>query len=425
MESTSNEQLLRRIEELESRLEESEQLIDAIKAGEVDAFAIASTNETEIYTLQSGDYAYRVLIEQFGEGAINVTEEGLIVYTNAQFCELLQMPYEKVIGTSLFDFIHPESHEKFKLTFELALNGKAKGEFSLVVNNILTPAYLSLTSLQPQLSSIGIIITDLTSTKQNEEVILKYQKDLEIKNHELLQSNSDLASFAYVASHDLQEPLRKIQIFSKRILEKELETLSDNGKEYFQRLMTATHRMQSLIIDLLNYSRINTSEVEYTSTDLNTLLEEVKNDLIELIEETQTVIESDTLPVADIIPNQFNQVLSNLITNAIKFRKPGINPIIKISARVIPATEIKIQAVFIAAQYWKIQFSDNGIGFEQTYADRIFELFQRLHGRSEYDGTGIGLAICKKILQTHEGLIEAIGLPDVGATFNLYLPIRD
>ncbi len=425
MESKSNEQLLCRIEELENRLEESEQLIEAIKAGEVDAFAIASTNETEIYTLQSGDYAYRVLIEQFGEGAINVTEEGLIVYTNAQFCELLQMPYEKVIGTSLFDFIHPESLEKFKQTFELALNGKAKGEFSLVVNDILTPAYLSLTSLQPQLSSIGIIITDLTSTKQNEEVILKYQKDLEIKNHELLQSNSDLASFAYVASHDLQEPLRKIQIFSKRILEKELETLSDNGKEYFQRLMTATHRMQSLIIDLLNYSRINTSEVEYTSTDLNTLLEEVKNDLIELIEETQTVIESDTLPVADIIPNQFNQVLSNLITNAIKFRKPGINPIIKISARVIPATEIKIQAVFIAAQYWKIQFSDNGIGFEQTYADRIFELFQRLHGRSEYDGTGIGLAICKKILQTHEGLIEAIGVPEVGATFSLYLPIRD
>ena len=425
MESVSNEQLIRRIEELENRLEESEQLIEAIKAGEVDAFAIGSTNETEIYTLQSGDYAYRVLIEQFGEGAINVTEEGLIVYTNAHFFELLQLPYEKVIGNSLFDFIAPDSLDEFKLIFDQALHGKAKGEFNLVVNDTVIPAYLSLTSLQPQLSSIGIIITDLTAKQQNEEVLLKYQKDLEIKNHELLQSNSDLASFAYVASHDLQEPLRKIQIFSKRILEKEHENLSANGKDYFQRLMTATHRMQSLIIDLLNYSRLNTVEVEYTSTDLNSLLEEVQNDLNELIEETQTVIETDNLPIADIIPTQFNQVLSNLITNAIKFRKPDVNPVIKISSQIIDASEIKMQAVLIAAQYWKIQFSDNGIGFEQTYADRIFELFQRLHGRSEYDGTGIGLAICKKILQTHEGLIEAIGVPDVGATFNIYLPIRE
>ncbi len=425
MESESNEQLLRRIEELENRLEESEQLIEAIKAGEVDAFAIASPNETEIYTLQSGDYAYRVLIEQFGEGAINVTEEGLIVYTNASFFELLQLPYEKVIGNFLSDFIHTDSQEKFAQTFAQARHGKAKGEFNLAVNNTIIPVYLSLTSLQPQLSSIGIIITDLTAKKENDEVLLKYQKDLEIKNHELLQSNSDLASFAYVASHDLQEPLRKIQIFSKRILEKELETLSVNGKEYFQRLMTATHRMQSLIIDLLNYSRLNTTEVEYTATDLNSLLDEVLNDLNELIEETQALIEVDKLPIADIIPNQFNQVLSNLITNAIKFRKPGTTPVIKISAHIIPAAEIKIQAVFIATHYWKIQLSDNGIGFEQTYADRIFELFQRLHGRSEYEGTGIGLAICKKILQTHEGFIEAIGVPQIGATFNLYLPIRN
>lgn len=424
MESTSNEQLLRRIEELENRLEESEQLIEAIKAGEVDAFAIASTDETEIYTLQSGDYAYRILIEQFGEGAINVTEEGLIVYTNAHFFELLQMPYEKVIGTFIFDFIHSDSQENFKQTFEQALHGKAKGEFNLIVNDTLIPVYLSLTSLQPQLPSIGMIITDLTSKKQHEEEIVKYQKDLEIKNQELLQSNSDLASFAYVASHDLQEPLRKIQVFSKRILDKEHEGLSANGKDYFRRLMSATHRMQGMITDLLNYSRINTTEVIYTPTNLNQLLGEVKNDLNELIEETKTVIKADNLPTVDIIPPQFRQVLFNLTTNAIKFRKAEVSPVIQISARIIPASAIKIQAVLIANQYWEIQFSDNGIGFEQAHANRIFELFQRLHGRSEYEGTGIGLAICKKIMQSHDGFIEAIGAPDEGATFNLYLPIR-
>ena len=425
MESETNEQLLLRIEELEQRLEESEQLIEAIKAGEVDAFAIGSDTQSEVYTLQSGDYAYRILIEEFGEGAINVTEEGLIVYTNNYFFELLKTPYEKVLGSLIFDFIHEDSKERFSQIFAQGLTGKSKGEFNLIVNDQIIPVYISLTSLQPRLPTIGIIITDLTEKKYHEDEILQYQKNLEIKNLELVQSNAELASFAYVASHDLQEPLRKIQIFSKRIIEKELDNLSPNGKDYFQRLVIATKRMQTLIEDLLNYSRVNTSVIISTPTDLNVLLEDVKNDLNELTAETNTLIESSLLPTLNIIPHHFNQVMSNLITNAIKFRKPDVDPVIKISAKIVSKTDIQVQAVFSTNKYWRIQISDNGIGFEQKYADRIFELFQRLHGRSEYEGTGIGLAICKKILQTHEGFITASGQPGVGATFNLYLPVRN
>src|SRR4051794_7404768 len=187
MKVKSTEELLVKIEALENRLAESEQLVEAIKAGEVDAFAVNTNNHAEVYTLQSGDYAYRVLIEKFGEGALNLTEEGLIVYTNTYFFELINLSYENVVGTFFSDFIHPESKEKFDGLFELALNGSSKGEINLSVNDTIIPVYISLTSLQPKLATVGIIITDLTEKKKNEEIILRYQKDLETKNLELLQ----------------------------------------------------------------------------------------------------------------------------------------------------------------------------------------------------------------------------------------------
>src|SRR6187431_1724065 len=181
----SQHHLLLKIHELESRLGESEQLIEAIKAGEVDAFAIHTADQAEIYTLQTGDYAYRILIEEFGEGAVNVTEEGLIVYTNACFYDLLKLPYEKVIGSSIFSFVDKESLDDFNRIFGESLSGKSKGEINLCVDNHIIPVYISLTSLQPKLPTVGMIITDLTQKKQHEKIILAYQKDLENKNQEL------------------------------------------------------------------------------------------------------------------------------------------------------------------------------------------------------------------------------------------------
>src|SRR5688572_25468167 len=228
VEKNTDIDLLSKIQELESRLEESEQLIEAIKTGEVDAFAINRENKSEIYTLQSADYAYRVLIEEFQEGAINVTEEGLILYTNPYLLHLVNLGYDKVLGASIFDFIHRDSQQQFKILFQQSLSGKSKGEICLTDNKI--PVYISLTSLQPKLSTIGIIISDLTEKKKNERLIFDYQKDLESKNNQLLGTNAELASFAYVASHDLQEPLRKIQTFCSRLLEKEYDNMSESGK---------------------------------------------------------------------------------------------------------------------------------------------------------------------------------------------------
>ena len=425
MKTVSTEQLLRKIEELETRLAESEQLIEAIKAGEVDAFAINSNNQSEIFTLQSGDYAYRVLIEEFGEGAINVTEEGLIVYTNTYFFKLLNLPYEKVVGSLIFDFIHPDSKEKFNGLFAEALAGKSRGEINLVVNNRIIPVYISLSSLQPQLATVGIILTDFTEKKKNEEVILKYQKDLETKNRELIQSNTELASFTYIASHDLQEPLRKIQTFSNRILDKENENFSSGTKDYFERITAASSRMQNLITALLNYSRTTSSDINYIPADLNEIVNEVKNNLREHLEETDAVFEVALLPVLNVIPHQINQLFTNILINALKYRKPGIRPLIKINAGIVSLPETEVNSSVSGDNYWKISISDNGIGFEQKYEDKIFELFQRLHTNAEFEGTGVGLAICKKIVQTHNGFIKAIGEPGTGSTFNVYLPIKN
>jgi light-regulated signal transduction histidine kinase (bacteriophytochrome) len=183
--------------------------------------------------------------------------------------------------------------------------------------------------------------------------------------------------------------------------------------------------MQNLITALLNYSRANTAEIVLVPTDLCDIVKEVKNNLSELIEEDNITIETSELPVLNVIPIQFNQLFSNIILNAIKYKRDDVNTLIKISAEIVTADKIKTQMPFTHDKYWTIKISDNGIGFEQEFANKIFELFQRLHGRSEYEGTGIGLAICKKIVQNHHGFIEAIGEPGIGSTFNIYLPVEN
>jgi PAS domain S-box-containing protein len=434
-ESVNN--LLVKIRDLEERLSEANQLIQAIQEGEVDAFAIRKNNTPEIYTLQSGDYAYRVLIEKFGEGALNLTEEGLIVYSNTYFFELLGLPYEKVIGSFIFEMVSEASQKAFRELFAASLTGNSKGEIIFSIDGRSIPVYVSLTSLQPNLPTVGMIITDLTEKKRHEEVIAHYNLQLAAKNQELENQNGELASFTYVASHDLQEPLRKIQTFSSRILEKEEDRFSAEGRDYFVRMRGAAARMQRLIEALLSYSRTSTSRIASRPTDLNVVVEEVRKNLLDDIHGKDFLIESTKLPVLNLVPLQFHQLLVNLFANSIKYGKPGLPAHIKISANLLttPADLLTVPPDMLAVsepgsevdgqtpgKYWKIDIEDNGIGFKQEYAERIFELFQRLHGRTEYEGTGVGLAICKKIVQNHRGSIKAYGRPGVGATFSIFLP---
>jgi PAS domain S-box-containing protein len=268
---------------------------------------------------------------------------------------------------------------------------------------------------------IGIAI-DITEIKKANEDLKTFNESLTKKNEELERMNAELGSFTYIASHDLQEPLRKIRTFTDLIFEKEVEQLPETAKNYFVRISGAATRMQNLIEALLSYSSTNTTDIVYEPTDLNLLVDEVKINLSDVIEEKSAVIESSHLPVVDTIPLQFHQLFLNIISNAVKYSKNGIPPHIKISSQIICGCEIKEWGADEKIKYWKISMADNGIGFEQQYQHKIFELFQRLHGKSEFSGTGIGLAICKKIVQNHRGIITATGNPGIGAIFNVFIP---
>lgn len=253
---------------------------------------------------------------------------------------------------------------------------------------------------------------DITPIRKSEQLLQR-------KNKELENRNAELASFNYIASHDLQEPLRKIITFAKMI--KDREPLTDKGSDYFNRIVSASFRMQNLIDSLLNLSLINTGETRTETTDLNIILTEVLRNNHERIDELAAKVNAHTLPVLDVNALQIQQLFDNLISNSLKYARNGTPPEIEVYADVVPAMAVDPDTS-LKQNFWKITFKDNGIGFDNVYRHKIFELFQRLHGKSEYTGTGIGLAICRKIVQNHNGFITAEGEPGKGAQFHIYLP---
>jgi len=229
----------------------------------------------------------------------------------------------------------------------------------------------------------------------------------------LERSNADLQQFAFVASHDLKEPLRKIQTFADRILDGEASRLSDKGRDYFTRMQAAAARMETLIDDLLTYATTTDNNHPRTEIDLNRVLDDVRNDLHNLIESTRATVVSHILPRMHGVPVQLRQLFQNLIANAIKFRKPDTPPRVEIECRMLETNGV--------ADRFELTFRDNGIGFDEAHSERIFQLFQRLHGRERYGGSGIGLAVCKRVAENHGGSITANGRPGIGASFKVIL----
>ena len=270
---------------------------------------------------------------------------------------------------------------------------------------------------------------DITDQKIFNE---KLEKQVEVRtqelhdaNMELLHSNENLNQFASIASHDLQEPLRKIQTYTSLLEKRFSEALSNEGKEVVQKIRLSSLHMSQLIKEVLEYSKIGHSEKKFVPSDLDMILKAVLYDLEMLIVETGAVIHYPApLAVLQAMPLQIHQLFYNLLSNALKFRKPGLEPVITLSSHALPLAEYdKYPGLTVNKTYLEIVFSDNGIGFEQQFSEQIFQIFERLHSVGEYEGTGIGLALCKKIVENHHGHIFALSKENKGSAFHIILPI--
>ncbi len=261
---------------------------------------------------------------------------------------------------------------------------------------------------------VSQIQTEIYEREQVEAALKVYAADLE-------RSNRELQDFAYVASHDLQEPLRKIQTFADRLQGRYQHVLDERGNEYLRRMQTSTVRMRMLIDDLLAFSRVTTAAEPFVEVGLTALVQEVVADLEAQLERTGGQITVETMPDIEAEPVQMRRLVQNLISNALKFHRPGVPPQVRLWAELVrepggrPTKQPRLCRIFVA---------DNGIGFEEKYRSRIFNLFERLHGRTEYEGTGMGLAICRRIVEHHAGHIEAQSVPGEGATFIITLPVK-
>jgi signal transduction histidine kinase len=253
----------------------------------------------------------------------------------------------------------------------------------------------------------------------SEEKVRLLNEQLVQNNAHLVQANEELDRFAYMASHDLQEPLRKIMLFADKI-QGEKFVDKESGK-YFTKIINASRRMQTLINDLLSFSRQSLSTADFKDTDLNVLMKEVLNELELEIEKTWAEIKLGELPTVYAAPVLMRQLFLNLISNALKFRKPGIQPVVTISAEKNKPAKT---SAFMRVPYHQVVISDNGIGFDPKYADEIFMVFKRLHSHHEFEGTGVGLSICKKIVERHGGHISAKSKPGEGSTFIIQLPVK-
>jgi len=302
----------------------------------------------------------------------------------------------------------------------------------VVRNGVLTEnyydvAYTPLFDAEGKVYAILDISIDATdqmlARHKIEEVVAERTKELGAVNRHLEQSNAELRQFAYIASHDLQEPLRKVLTFAE-MLEKTLGEMDDRSRSYLNRINTSSKRMLKLIRDVLAYSQLARENDVFEAVNLQEVVESIKSDLELLIEQKGARIECKDLPTLDAIPLQMSQLFNNLVSNALKYTREGVSPELYISASILPAGDSVNLPQSEPTIYYKIEFKDNGIGFQQEHSEQIFNIFQRLHGRAQYTGTGIGLAMCKKIADNHRGIIYAQGSPGEGATFYVILPAR-
>ena len=334
------------------------------------------------------------------------------------------LPHSTIVTVdSYLNFVHPEDVEEVQKIFAQSEQDKSsfKANYRIIRPNGEI-RYVSTTAKFKE-DEIGNGYSFLGNT-QDVTQLKETQRKLEEKINELNVSNKDLEQFAYVASHDLQEPLRKIRAFGDRLKTKYSENINQEGQDYIERMQNAAERMQTLIDDLLAFSKVTRNTTEFVKVSLNEVISKVISDLDYTIEKANATITLAVNENVDGVAPQLAQVFQNILSNSLKFVKPNVKPIIAITSEISMGSAIPVIKALPSQKYCVVKIADNGIGFDESYAGKIFDLFQRLHTRSAYKGTGIGLAICKKIIENHTGFIYAQGTEGEGASFFIVLPLK-
>ena len=389
--------------------------INALNANLEEKIALRTTQLQEANTTLTEQNHFIETIIDSSVDLIAVFNKNLhFVVLNKVADEIFQRPRHEMIGRHVLD-VFPSLKDS---TFVTNLQRSVAGEFihdetykSLVSTRYFENFYIPLTDNNEVVNRVMVIGHDITSIQQANE-------KLKLLNTELENSNRDLEQFAYIASHDLQEPLRKIKTFSE-LSERNVQH-PEILKRYLGKISSSATRMTDLIKAVLNYSRLARVDAEPTNVDLNSIVQQIINDLELVIAEKKAVVQTDHLPVVSAVPLQMGQLFLNLFTNSLKFTQA--EPVITIKVVPVKREDVPELALQNKNNYIKISFSDNGIGFDQQYADKVFSIFQRLHSTAEFAGTGIGLALCKKIVENHNGFIGVTSKPGEGTTFFIYLP---
>jgi light-regulated signal transduction histidine kinase (bacteriophytochrome) len=310
-----------------------------------------------------------------------------------------------------------------KLAVEYLLVNRLTGQERII--NSQGQAFFNEEGVAQRIVGASYDITLQRATEQELSRLVSLRThELELANYDLQRSNANLQQFAYVASHDLQEPLRKIQSFSSLLQDQYTQAIDERGRDILSRIQHAGERMSALIRDLLNYSRISTRQQTFEPVSFQKILNDVIDTLDLRIQQTGTTINASNLPTVRGDESQLRQLFQNLLSNAMKFVLPDRPPVISITTAEVAAEDAPAQLKRIsqASTFIRVDVTDNGIGFDQKYADRIFQVFQRLHSQSQYAGTGVGLAICQRVAENHGGTITATSQPGEGTTFQIYLP---
>lgn len=341
--------------------------------------------------------------------------------------EYYKLSKEEVLGRSLLEiFPRVSENNSFLEAVQQAIEGQQvqmPAEKEMYLDTVSERFFIPVQAGEGQEPVVLCILHDVTKDFRVKEELRVLNQSLAQKNRELQEKHDEIASFAFVSSHDLKEPLRKMHTFSDWLLQKEQEQLSATGKKYLGKLNDSVRRLEMLIDDILVLTKIHSDRKKPGPVDLNTVLAGVQEELQESLQSTGAIVTADVLPVVSGQENQLSILFKNLLANAVKFQQPGTQPRIRIAAEILKGAELHLPGVPADKEYFRVSFADNGMGFDPRYAKKIFQVFQRLHGQQEFPGTGMGLAICRKIMENHDGFISAESEEGKGSTFHCYFPM--